>query len=82
MYAGDQLPEAKMMAISLPATPEEEERGPLSGRPICRCLTRGVGAQLEHLVIPLHPPPQALRGLPQTLWRALPTLEVQGGRRT
>ena len=31
---------------------------------------------------PLHPPPQALRGLRLTLWRALPTLEAPGGRRT
>ena len=46
MYAGDRLPEAKMMAIGLPATPKEEERGPPSGRLICRCLTRGVDAGL------------------------------------
>ena len=42
MYVGDRLPEAEMMAIGLPATPEENERGPLSGRPTCRCLTRRV----------------------------------------
>ena len=29
------LPKAEMMAIGLPATPEEDERGPLSGRQIC-----------------------------------------------
>ena len=34
MYMEDRLPEAKMMAIGLPATPEEDERGPPSGRPI------------------------------------------------
>ena len=82
MYMGDWLPKAEMMAVSLPATPEEEERGPSSGRPICRCLTRRVGAQLGCLVIPLHPPPKALRGLLLTLWRAFPTLGAQGGRRT
>ena len=82
MYMGDQLPKAEMMAVGLPATPEEEERGPPSGRPICQHLTRRVGTQLGCLVIPLHPPPQALRGLPLTLWRALPTIGVQGGRRT
>ena len=34
MYAGDRLPEAEMMAVSLPAIPEEDEKGPPSGRPI------------------------------------------------
>ena len=52
MNVGDRLPEAEMMAISLPAIPEEDERFPLSGRPISRCLARRVDA--------LYPPPQAL----------------------
>ena len=34
MYVGDRLPEAEMMAVSLPATPGEDKRGPPSGRPI------------------------------------------------
>ena len=82
MYAGDRLPEAKMMAAGLPATSEEDERGSPSGRPMCRCLTKRGDAQLGHLVIPLHLPPQALRGHPLTLWGALLTIGVQGGRRT
>ena len=82
MYAGDRLPKAEMMAINLPATPEEDERGPPSGRLMCRCLTRRVDPQLGHLVIPLHPPPQALRGLPLPLWGASLTIGAKGGRRT
>ena len=78
MYMRDRLPEAEMMAIGLPAATEEEERGPPSGRPICRCLTRRVGVQLGCLIITLHPPPQTLRGLPLTLWRALPTFRRAG----
>ena len=31
MYMGDMLPKAEMMAIGLPAAPEEDERGPPSG---------------------------------------------------
>ena len=59
MYAGDQLPKAEMMAISLPATPEEEERAPLSGRPICRCLARRVGTTTG---APHNPPPSSTSG--------------------
>ena len=59
MYAGDQLPKAEMIAISLPATPEKEERGPLSGRPICRCLARRVGATTG---APHNPPPSSTSG--------------------
>ena len=82
MYVGDRLPEAKMTAIGLPAAPEEEERGPPSGRPICQHLTRRVDTQPGCLAIPLHPPPQALRGFPLTLWRASLTIGAKGGRRT
>ena len=82
MYAGDRLHKVEMMAVGLPATPEEDKRGPLSGRLICQCLTRRVDAQLGCLVIPLHPPPQALRGLPLTLWGASLTIGAKGGRRT
>ena len=82
MYMGDRLPKAEMVAAGLPATPEENERGPPPGRPMCRCLARRVDAQLGCLVIPLHPSPQALRGLPLTLWRASLTIGVQGGGRT
>ena len=53
-----------MMAISLPAVPEEDERDPLSGRPISRHLARRVDTQLGCLVISLHPPPQVLRRPP------------------
>ena len=55
MYTGDRLPKAEMMFIGLPAIPEEDKRGPPSGRPISQCLTRRVDAQLGHLVISLHP---------------------------
>ena len=82
MYMGDRLPEAEMMAASLPAAPEKDERNPPSGRLMCRRLTRRVDAQLGCLVIPLHPPPQALRGLPLTLWGASLTIGAKGGRRT
>ena len=82
MYMGDRLPKAEMMAVGLPAVPEEGERGPPSGRLIHRCLTRRVGAQLGHLIIPLHHPPQALRDLPLTLWGASLTIGAKGGRRT
>ena len=54
-----------MMAVGLPATPEEDERGPPSGSPISRHLARRVDAQLGHLIISLHPPPpQVLRRPP------------------
>ena len=53
------------MAVSLPAVSEEDKRGPPSGRPISRCLTRKVDAQLGRLIISLHPPPpQVLRRPP------------------
>ena len=64
MYAGDRPPEAEMMVVGLPAIPEEDERGPPSGRPTSRRLTRRVDAQLGRLVISLHPPTQALRRPP------------------
>ena len=64
MYAGDRLPEAEMMTVNLPAVPEEDERGPPSGRPIRQCPTRRVDTQLGCLVISLHPPPQVLRRPP------------------
>ena len=51
-YTGDRLPEAEVMAVGLPATPEEDERGPPSGRPISRCPARRMNA--------LYPPPQVL----------------------
>ena len=82
MYVGDRLSEAEIMAVGLPATPEVGKRGPPSGRLIHQCLTRKVGAQLGHLVTPLHHPPQALRGLPLTLQRASLTIGAKGGRRT
>ena len=64
---GSRLPEAKTMAVGLPAIPGEDRRGPLPGRPISRCLARRMDVQLGHLIISLHPPPQVLRGLPLTL---------------
>ena len=64
MYMGDRLPKAEMMAVGLPAIPEEDERGPPSGRPISQRPARRVDAQLGCLVIPLHPLPQVLRRPP------------------
>ena len=72
MYVGDRLAEAKMMTVSLPATPGEDRKGPPSGRPVTRCLDRRVDAPPGRLIISLHPPPLetprhslvALRGLP------------------
>ena len=43
---------------------------------------QGVDAQLGYLIISLHPPPQALRGLLLTLWRTSLTIGVRGGGRT
>ena len=82
MCMGDKLPKAEMMAVGLPAAPEEDERCPPSERPIYQCLTRRVDTQLGHLTIPLPHPPQVLNRLPLTLWAASLTIGAKGGRRT
>ena len=82
MYMGGRVLEDETITTGLPIIPREHDKGPPSGRLICRCLTRRVDAQLGHLVIPLRPPPQALRGLPLTPWRASLTIGAKGGRRT
>ena len=74
MYPGDRLAEAKMMTVSLPATPGEDGKGPPSGRPVTGHLDRRVDTPPGHFIIFLHPPPLetphhslvALQGLP---WR-------------
>ena len=41
-------------------------------------IRKGGDAQLGCLIIPLHPPPQALKGLPWTIWGMLPTIGAKG----
>ena len=57
MYTEDRLPGAETMTVSMPATPGEDGRGPLSGRPVTRCLDSRVDDPAGYLVISLHPPP-------------------------
>ena len=64
MYMADRPPKAEIMAVGLPAIPEEDKRGPPSGRPTSRHLARRVDTQLGRLIISLHPPPQVLRRPP------------------
>ena len=49
--AGDRVLEVEMITVGLPVAPGERERGPLSGRPVSRCLARWVSAPLGHLAM-------------------------------
>ena len=72
MYMEDRLAGAGVVAVGLLATPGEDRRVPLSGRPVAGHLDRRVDAPLGSLIISLHPPPLetphhslvALQGLP------------------
>ena len=55
MYTGDRLPEAEMMAISLPDVPEEDKRDPPLGWPISQEVGCPAG-------VPRNTPPSSTSG--------------------
>ena len=61
MYTGDRLPKVEMITVGLPATLEEDGKGPPSGRPVTRCLDRRVGCPAE---APCNIPPSSASGKP------------------